>query len=475
MKLRNLDVSNRPATNDQFLLTSKLLPVQSVVAALVILLLEPAVHADAIQNGSKSNEDTPVRLSALDIPLRPGIEQSLSLDQAMTETLVQSPRAASLRLQLAIAKSALVRAKQLPNPTIFMDNGYKAEFTYRYGVSVPIEPPWKLALRVLAAKKQIQLADLEISKALWSLRGEIRRAYAEVLVARERLETLTELAELYQRLLVVAQKKYKAGDVAEVDVFRAELAHNQAEISRDQMSSNLTKFGQSMNVLLGRRHDYQLVVPRLPPFKLKAEQQDFLPDFEKSLPELPSLISRAKANRLEVKIVDQNISANEAKLRLSYGNIVPTPVLAAGSSVVNGPPNPGNQTNFHGFFLQGYAEIPIFNRQQGDISQYRMTIRQLRAESVTQQNIVDQDVVKAYRTVLALRQKIDAFQTKVLARSDQIAQLTRKSYEVGESDIASVLLAQQANVQVRNEYLDTVYAYEIAYTDLEQSIGTTLY
>lgn len=444
-----------------------------MVVVLLVMALTPEC-AGATPSASK-NDASHLLIGALDVPLRPKITQTLSLEQAMSETLVQSPRAASLRLQLAIAKSALVRAKQLPNPTIFMDNGYKAEFTYRYGASIPIEPPWKLALRVLAAKKQIQLADLEISKALWSLRGDIRRAYAEVLVARERQEALTELATLYEQLLAVAEKKYKVGDVAQVDVFRAELALNRAEISRSQMLNNVTKYSQSMNVLLGRQHDSQLEVLRLSSFNLKAEQRDFLPDLEKPLPELSSLITRANNNRLGIKIVAQNINASEAKLRLSYGNILPTPVLAAGSSVVNGPPNPGNQTNFHGFFLQGYAEIPIFNVQQGDISLYRMSIRQLRAESLTQQNIVEQDVVKAYRTVVALREKIQAFQAKVLARSDQIAQLTRKSYEVGESDIASVLMAQQANVQVRNEYLDSVYAYEIAYTDLEQSIGTTLY
>ena len=124
------------------------------------------------------------KLAALQPELRGPIASSLSIDQAMNETLMQSPRAASLRLQLGIAKSGVARATELPNPSIFMDNGYKAEFTYRYGVSVPIEPPWKLALRLLAAKKQIALADLQIAKGLWVLRGDIRRTYAAALIAQ---------------------------------------------------------------------------------------------------------------------------------------------------------------------------------------------------------------------------------------------------------------------------------------------------
>jgi outer membrane protein TolC len=51
----------------------------------------------------------------------------------------------------------------------------------------------------------------------------------------------------------------------------------------------------------------------------------------------------------------------------------------------------------------------------------------------------------------------------------------QRGYQVGEKDITAALQAQQANAQVRNDYLDAIKAYELAYTDLEQSIGTTLY
>lgn len=456
-------------------LSGKKAPKQVLQAGLAILVLLFGSAANAAGN---SNANLGTRsghvIAALDTPLLPPIETPLSIDQALNETLINSPRAMSIRLQLAIAKSALVRAKQLPNPTIFMDNGYKAEFTYRYGVSIPIEPPWKLALRVLSAKGQIRLADLEISKSLWDLRGDIRRAYAAALIAGERYNVLSELADLYQNLVRVAEKRFKNGDVAKVDVFRAELAHDQAIVNTELMSKSVTQEKQSLNVLMGRPHDFALTMPKLPAFILKAEKQDFLPTVDKPLPELVSLIRSAKQNRLEVKIVAQTIRNNNAKLRTSIGNIVPTPVLGVGSSVVNGPPNPGQRTNYHGFFLQAFAEIPVFNFQQGDLSLYRMTGQQLRAELATQENIVEQDVVRAYRKLEGLRGKIHAFQTRLLSRSEEIARITRKSYEIGESDIASVLFAQQANVQVQNEYLDAIAAYQTAYTDLEQSVGTPL-
>lgn len=419
-------------------------------------------------------------LAALQPELRGPIANSLSIDQAMNETLMQSPRAASLRLQLGITKSGVVRATELPNPSIFMDNGYKAEFTYRYGVSVPIEPPWKLALRLLAAKKQIVLADLQIAKGLWALRGDIRRTYAAALIAQERFQTLSELTELYKRLLSSAEIRFKAGDVAQLDVYRAELAYQRALINRNLAMNQVKRAKQGLSVLLGREYDSLFDVPRLPPFILKAVKMDYLPDLETNIPEISSLLPRAFQNRLEIKIVEQSIKTNGANLKLAYGNILPNPTIGAGSSVVNGPPLPQNagpndRNSFHGFFFQASVPLPIFSFQQGDITQYKAVIKQLQAEQNTQKNTVEQEVVEAYQAVVMQRQKIQSFQENALARSHQIAQMTQRSYEIGQSDIASVLIAQQANVEIRNEYLDAVYAYEIAYTDLEQAIGTTLY
>jgi cobalt-zinc-cadmium efflux system outer membrane protein len=410
--------------------------------------------------------------------LRGPIGNSLSIDQAMDETLMQSPRAASIRLELGIAKSARIRATELPNPSFIIDNGYRAEFTYRYGVSIPIEPPWKLALRLIAAKKQIGLTDLQIAKGLWLLRGDIRRNYTEALLAQERYKTANELCQLYEQLLTMAKVRFDAGDVAELDVQRAELAVERTRINRDLMNGKFTRAKQGLAVLLGRSYDATYSVPKLPDFKLKAEKLDYLPDLETPLPELPVLLSKAMANRLEVKIVDQSIRLNGANLKLAYGNIMPNTTLGIGSSVVNGPPleiGGSNKNNFHGFFFQSNTPLPLFNFNQGDISLYKARSKQLKGELEAQKNIVEQEVVQAFKAVQIQRERIQQLQNKTLERSKKVAQMSQKSYEIGQTDMSSVLVAQQANLEVRYEYLDAVYAYEIAYTDLEQAIGTTFY
>ena len=72
------------------------------------------------------------------------------------------------------------------------------------------------------------------------------------------------------------------------------------------------------------------------------------------------------------------------------------------------------------------------------------------------------------------RERISAYQEHVLAESDEVARLARRSYEVGQTDITSALSALQANIQVRTQYLESIRSYQQAFTDLEQSIGKPL-
>lgn len=427
---------------------------------------------------------TPPSVTPTDaLNLRGPMGDSMTIGQAMNETLVNSPRAAAVRFNLGITKSELWRATEMPNPTIFMDSGYKAEFTYRYGVTIPVEPPWKIVFRILAAKKQIKQTDFEIRNALWQLRGDIRKAYTELVVAQETYETLVDLYELSARLYEVANKRFQAGDVPELDVLKARLLNGQNAIERDVGARRVVQARQALATILGRPVDTQVQVPRLSPFQLRAEKVDLLPDFNKEMPQLDTLLAAAKQNRLELKVLGQAIAAAKAQLRVAYGEVLPNPTLGVGSSVVNGPPldpaqlDPGKplpKNVFHGYFIQVFQPLPVFDLNQGDITKYKATIKALNSQVISQENVIQQEVSAAYQRVLAARQRILTYQEKLLNDSNEVARLSRRSYEVGQSDITSTLLTQQANIQIRNQYLDAVNAYQQAFTDLEQAIGTVL-
>lgn len=392
------------------------------------------------------------------------------LSTVFDESLLNSPRAANIRAQLGISKAAYAQALTLPNPSFFFLND-TAQLARQFGASVPIEAPWKLAFRLLLAKSQVKQADFEIQRNLWQLRSMVRRAYLDVVMATETKDTFDELNKISDNLLTIAKKRFEADDVAAFDVSRAELASFQAEADLRQSEKRLDQAKQRLSVLMGRGYKDNIQVQTLPQFKLRAEVNDLVPDFNREIPALEALIADAHSSRLDIKIVKQNIAVNEANRRSVIGNILPNTQLNIGSSYSGNPPE-GPATK--GYFVGVTQEIPVFNFQQGERAKIRAQNIQLKKELEATRNVATEEVISAYQQLIAARERVAYFQDKILVTSEKVAKMAKRGYEVGQSDITSTLAAQQANVQTKSSYLETIRAYQQALTDLEQAIGHPL-
>lgn len=391
----------------------------------------------------------------------------LQLRQALNDGLLKSPRVAAVRSQLDITKALYATATQLPNPQFQLDNGYVAEQTLRGGAQNVFEPPWKLAFRLLAAKRQVKATKLELLTTLWQFRNDIRRAYTEAVVAQESYQTLSELADLSSRLLEIAEKRLSLGDVPELDILKARLANAQVLIDLEQGRRRVLKARQQLNIVVGAPLDRPISAVRLPAIA-KPDKSEMLPDFSTAVPSLTDMLQLAMANRLELKAIAQQISVAQAQLYNAIGNIIPDPILATGQSITGNPPT---GPKLLGFYMIMNFEIPTFTFSQGDITRLKATIRQYYMQYHSQENQISAQVSAAYNNLTAARERIRVYQEHVLKDSADVAQLARLSYEMGESDITSALSVQQANMQTRQLYLDAVSAYQQAYTDLEQAIG----
>jgi outer membrane protein TolC len=409
--------------------------------------------------------------SLFTIPQQSTPEQvEVPLSAVFNESLLNSPRAANIRAQLGISRAAYAQAVTLPNPSFFFLND-TAQLARQFGAVLPLEPPWKLAFRLLLAKAEVKQADFEIQRNLWQLRSTVRRAYLDVVMAAESRETYDELYKLSSDLLTAAQKRFAADDVAEFDVNRAELATYQAEADLQLSEKRLQQAKQRLSVLMGRNYQDTVQVQKLPQFQLRVEVNELLPDFTKEIPRLDDLISDALRSRLDLRIVRQRLAVNDASMRSAIGNIVPNTQLNVGSSYSGNPPD-GPATR--GYFIGVTQEIPVLNFQQGERAKLRAQNIQIKIELESTRNVVTEEVVSAYQQLAAARQRVAYFQQKILSKSGRVAGMARRGYEVGQNDITSTLAAQQTNVQTKAAYLEAVRSYQQSLTDLEQAIGHPL-
>jgi cobalt-zinc-cadmium efflux system outer membrane protein len=358
----------------------------------------------------------------------------LRLREVLNEALVNSPRVAAARGLLGIQKALYVAATQMPNPIFFRDEAPQSEGVRRVGPIITYEPPWKLAFRLLAAKRQVQETKTEIMQTLWQFRNDVRRSYTDVIITQETYETLHDLSELAQRLLNVSSKRFQAGDVPELDVLKARLAHSQALVDTAQGAMKVNRSRQQLNVIMGRQFGQPISAPRLPSFDVKVRKSDLLPDYTVPVPPVTDFIAEALENRIELKTNEAQIRLTKAQLLNAAGNILPNPNIAFGSSTETNLPS-GPKLN--GLYTTINAEMPLYNFQQGNLTQLKATLRQFRLQETAIRNQVTADVTSAYSNLITARNRIQSFQDHVLADSAEVARLARRSYEVGQSDITA--------------------------------------
>lgn len=406
-------------------------------------------------------------------------QPGLSVVEALNEALRNSPRASAIRSQLSIARAGYATATQAPNPVMFVDRGLVAEQEMRTGPMLTEEPLWKLAFRMLATKRLVDQTKIDLLTQLWSLRADVRRAYVELVVAQETQKTLVELYDLSAKLLGVAEKRFHAGDTPELDVLRARLATTQSDVDVRVGRKRVLRAQQQLDVIMGRPVEQPISVPGLPTYSMpdisnqrpRTVKSDVLPDFSKQVPPLEDFITMANDHRLELKSLAKQILVNRANYIGAYGNTIPNANVATGKSTEG---NPSFGPKLTAVFFSVNSEMPMTNWNQGDIFKFKATGKQLAYQVGSQKNQILADVSSAYQNLVAQREKIRVYQEHVLADSLEVARLARRSYEVGQSDITATLQAQQANVQIRGQYLDAVTSYANAFTDLEQSCGLPL-
>ncbi len=400
----------------------------------------------------------------------------ISIFQSLDEALAKSPRAAAIRALFPVAKSEFMRATEQASPQFNKDSGIAAEQTFRTGTIITVEPPWKLVFRLIVAKKFVDQQKLDLMADLWRLRAEVRRTYTEVVVAQETLETQASLYDLAHTLRVVTEKRFQAGDVPELDLLKARLAESQYDVERLVAERRVIRAKQQLNIILGRKPEAPITVPRLPAFLGEAKnavqtKHPLLPDFSRPERPLESFIALSNKFRYELKSLDQQLLVNKANLQRVYGNMVPNVQYWTGNSNTYNLPS-GPRLSAYYFGVNMPTNLTDFG--QGDLAKFKALARQLNYQVGSQKNIITGEVSSAYNNLLAARQKLQNYEEHILHDSFEVARLARRSYEVGQSDITSTLQTQQNNVLIRSLYLQAIQLYQDAFTELEMACGIPL-
>jgi outer membrane protein, heavy metal efflux system len=408
------------------------LPLRRRAIAL-LLLLTPIAPAQARPDGGTS-----VALPA-DPLLAQLIEQSLAARPELRQAEATA-RAERERVPQAGALPDPVLSLGIQNDGFSTINVGRMETSF-YQVMLSQGLPWpgKRGLREDVARLSADATSAGLARARLTTEADVRRAYLDLLVARDRLGLLDRLQQIWQTSAGIARVRYEAGDGAQSDVLRAQLELNRLRQRRWALEAQERAGVQTLNRLRGYPVDEPIEttssVPKLGVPELPSPEAALADSLERS-PEL------AQA-RLEASRAAKSVALAERERYPDFG--IQAGVMPRGQ--------------LEPMWLAGVSVgLPVWSsRKQGRAvaeSRARAEAGTRGAEAVEQ--VLRLRVAERHSAYTALLDTIRLFREGLLVQSRATADSTLAQYRVGKVTFASVLEANAGYVGDEDAFLSTL-------------------
>lgn len=264
-------------------------------------------------------------------------------------------------------KEAQLRQNQLwPNPQLNLelavwDGDDKQWFRNDYNAQrvVAIEQEIIVGGKRRSQKKldqiEIDISELEYSDLIRTLKKEVRLTFAEFYYSNKKVEKLKQGIEPLEGLVYKYQAQYEKGNTSKTDIIRLKTLLLSLQKQYLDERNNLAELDASLKVLLNIKHDVNIVAVYV--------ENNF--NHEQVLINNDTLLESALINRPDIQILDKEKQYALQQIDREKKEAIPNLTLGAlydrrGAA----------QNDYVGLTLG--TEIPIFDRNQGNIQKAKI-------------------------------------------------------------------------------------------------------
>jgi outer membrane protein, heavy metal efflux system len=377
--------------------------------------------------------------------------QPLSLADVLARAREQAPELIAARMAHAEARAQLVGAsvRWQTNPELDAAagnrNGTDSRFTdLEFGLSQAFEPGSRRDARVAVANAAIARTAADVEATTRVVVRAAATAFYRALHAGERVTLLTRARELASTVHDAAERRFKAGDIAvlEVNIARAALARvrsdiESAEANRAEAVGDLRQLLRLDDVNVSGSLTFRADAALKPALEAAAQR-----------PEL-----RAIAAGIEEAQAELQLSATLAKADYGLGARY---AREEGDHIVLGALT---------------VTLPVFSKGQGQraLASARLDALQLQAAALQQR--VRQEVTSRYEVYQRRLAAVRALESDAIPGMDENEQLTTRSFEVGQIGLPELLLLRREILDTRAQYLDALLEAVLARIEFDASAG----
>ena len=389
----------------------------------------------------------------------------ISLDDAVQMALQHNHNLLAARTTIQQSEAEETTANLRPNPVLLGDAqflpffqpsqfsgdylDYSAQFDL--GISYLFERGKKRQHRLQAAKDATAVTRSQVADNERSLTFNVAQQFVNVELAESTLELSREDLKSFQNTVEISEARYKAGDISEDDLLKIKLQMlqfqtdvSQAMLARVQGLSDLRQLLGYESVPadydVAGQFDYQKLAGNLEDFQMKALQ-----------------------NRPDLRAAEQGITAANSQFELQK---------AIGKRDVTAQANYTHIADLNTASLFGQIQLPIFDRNQGEIARTRFAIGQAQEQDKFTNGQVLTDVRDAYENLRTNDEIVTLYRSGYLDEAQQDRDISEYAYQRGAASLLDFLDAERSYRATQLAYRQSLASYLLAVEQVRQAVGT---
>jgi cobalt-zinc-cadmium efflux system outer membrane protein len=398
---------------------------------------------------------------------------ALTWDQVKARFEAANPALQAAALGVEEMKAAEITAFLRPNPTVGLSSdglqiaphsapGQGTHWQPLTGTQlVPSiaylhERERKRELRLQSAKEGTQIAGSQHEDLERNLLFDLRAQFVQTLEAKAVLELARADLAYYDNIIKISRDRFRAGDIAQIDLDRIELFRVQYEVEIQTAIVNL----RTAKIQL-----LQLLNERTP-----VEQFDVTGtfDFTEDLKPLEEFRQMALDARPDLRAALESIVQAQTNHKLAVSNGSADPTFATWYSY-----NPAFNNPYGKDTLGASVSVPlrIFDRNQGEKKRTQLDIscNQQLTDAVRAE--VFSDVDSAYTQVASNIALLKPYKAQYKAQALRVRDTVTYSYQHGGASLMDFLNAQSDYRTVQLAYAQLVGSYLTAAGQLNLAVG----
>jgi len=389
----------------------------------------------------------------------------ITLDQAIDLALKHNHSLAALRTTILQNQAQEVTANLRPNPTLngdmqfiplfspsnftstYLDNGVQFDL----GVGYLFERGKKRQHRLGAAKDATAVTTAQVADAERALTFNVGTQFINVLLAQSTLDLADQDVKSFQQTVDIGQAQYKAGAISEGDFLKIKL--QLLQFQSDVAAAKLAKV-QALAAL--RNFLGFAAVPDN--FDVEGEL-----DYQPIHTGLDDLKALALRTRPDVRAAQLGVTAAQSQESLAEAN---------GKRDVNATLNYTHVAAVNSVSIFGSIQIPIFDKNQGEIARTKYAITQFQEQNVAAAEQALSDVVSAYEALHTNDQIIILYRSGFLDNSKQSRDISEYAYRRGAASLIDFLDSERTYRANELAYRQALASYMLALEQLRDAVGT---